>query len=324
MLRAYRIHFLSPSTPVRSYTLFGAVCWAYRLLGGDVLALCEEFREKPPFIISSPLPLAETERGETPLFPKPVLPVAERFEREDDLCAKLDRKDVKKAKYVTFSVLRSLLEMGVREERPLLGEGFRVGKIAISLSAEGKVSLKDTRDLSVRNSLNRVTMKSEQLFTEEAYLYGDRIFFVKYFDLTKEGVLRTCLELIEDTGLGANKNLGWGSVRITDATEDLGEITEFLDRRLKPGERYITLSPVLPRKNSLDLENSYYTIETYKSPVDTTFGGGFIWKRKVLYLKEGSLIKPAVRGWTGELRDVGTESVRAFQYGYEFPISVEG
>jgi CRISPR-associated protein Csm4 len=167
-------------------------------------------------------------------------------------------------------------------------------------------------------------MRSENLFTEEVYIYSDKVFFIKFFDREKEKIVKLCFEIIEDMGLGANKNLGWGCIKIRDVTNNFLEEITFLSKKLKHSARFMTLSPVLPRRDSLDLRRSYYRTETYKSPVDTTFGGGFIWKKKTLYLSEGSTLMPSKEGWTGELREVGTEDIKAFQYGYEFPICVEG
>ncbi len=324
MLKAYKITFNSPSTQIRSYTLFGAICWAYSLMGGDLESLLSKFEKEPPFIISSPFPVAKTEEGKTVLFPKPIIPISTQFERDDNICVKINRKDFKKTKYVTFKALKHIIENKFFEEKYLHINGFKVNNSVIHLNSEGIPYFKETKDLSVRNVLNRVTMKSENLFTEEVYFYTDKVFFIKYFYSGYINTVETCLNLIEDLGVGANKNLGWGNVEIEDTTRNIKDVIEFIESRMKNGKAFITLSPLLPKKDSLNLSESYYNIETYKSPIDTTFGRSFIWKRKVMYLTEGSFLKPSSGGWVGNLKEVGTNETKAFQYGYEFPLSVEG
>ena len=342
MLKLYRLKFLSPSADIRSYTLFGAICWAYQLLGGDVERLCEKFQQKPPFLISSPFPVLRTEAGkdytlrEVPLLPKPMLPIAKEFSREDDICKKVNRKPVKKAQYITVRAFERLIELGSLEERAFYSDEFKAVegfKRAIALDKEeiyNSVS-KVRRDISVRNILDRKTMKSLNLFTEEISYFPDMYFLIKYFDESFVGTVETCLLLIEDLGLGANKNVGWGRVRIKEDTKTFKELVEFIKRRFELGMRgtFVSLSPILPQKGMFNLEKSFYQVEPYKSPVDTTFGYDFAWKKKVLYLKEGSVIRKKQGGYVGQLKDVSAvlgdgKKVKAFQYGFEFPIGLEG
>ena len=327
MLKAYRLKFLSKSTSVRAYTFFGAVCWAYKLMGGDLEALLNKFRENnPPFLISSPFPIAESERSLSLVFPKPVLTISDTTEREDNVCKKINRKPIKKAKYVSFSVFTKILEGEIKNEKSLADlQEFEESK-GVIVHKSDKAWFEDFTGLSVRNVINRVVVKSENLFTEDYYLFSDRWFLVKFYDETFIPVLEECFKLIEDIGLGANKNLGWGNVRI-EPLEGFEEEVNYLDSRVKPSEKFITLSPVIPKENSLDINNSTYEYETYKSPIDTTFGETFIWKRKVLYLKEGSVLRRNYNfGWVGQAKDVGADDfgVKAFQYGYEFPVAVGG
>jgi len=337
MLKLYRISFFSPATPIRAYTLFGSICWSYRLIGLDVGELCKRFEDNPPFLISSPFPIVAIEKGNgikrIPLLPKPILPISNNFRREDDLCLKVNRKPIKKAQYITPQALKKLVESKELEEKSFNKSYFEIpekGKAKfIALREEGirKVLSRTRSDISVRNMLNRETMRSEQLFTESIYYYPEMYFLIKYFDEKMIEKIETCLELIEDNGLGANKNIGWGKVKIKEETTDLfKEFVAFIESRLvvSANKLFMTLSPMLPTEGSMDLSRSYYKVEPYKAPVDTTFGGSFIWKRKVLYLTEGSTIKPTGDKFVGCLKDVGTHNVKAYQYGFEFPISLEG
>ncbi len=328
MLKAYRLKFLSKSTPVRAYTLFGAICWAYRLMGEDLEKLLDNFKNgNPPFIISSPFPIAESKRGFSLVFPKPVLVISEKAEKDDRLCEKINRKPIKKARYVSFSVFRRIVEGEIKKEKALVNTKMfkETGKVIVQ---EGDIAcFEDFGGLSVRNVLNRITMKSDNLFTEEYYMFSDRWFLVKFYNSDIKPVLEECFKLIEDTGLGANKNLGWGSVKI-EPLQGFDEELEYLDSKvIKNAEKIITLSPVIPQKESLNIDDSTYEYEIYKSPIDTTFGETLIWKKKVLYLKEGSVLKKKENSkWIGCIKDVGAKDlgIEAYQYGYEFPIAVGG
>jgi len=149
MLKLYSLKFLSKSTPVRAYTLFGALCWAYRLMGGDIEKLLKGFKEgNPPFLISSPFPIAGSESGHSLVFPKPILPVSEEFERNDEICTKINRKPLKKARYVSFGVFMDIVEGRIREEKAL-AEGFEETN-GVVVHKSDKALFEDFKGLSVR------------------------------------------------------------------------------------------------------------------------------------------------------------------------------
>lgn len=327
MLKAYRLKFLSKSTPVRAYTIFGALCWAYRLEGKDLENLLKGFKEgNPPFLVSTPFPIAESKHGYSLIFPKPTMEISKEFSRDDYICGKINRKPLKKAKYVSFGVFKEIIEGKIHQEKDLANTDKYMESGGVIVHAGDKADFKDHEDLSVRNILNRITMKSENLFTERYYLFSDRWFLVKFYDESYVSILEECFKLIEDIGLGANKNLGWGRVKI-EPLKGFDEEINYLEGKVKPSARFISLSPVIPYKDSLNIDESTYEYEIYKSPVDTTLGATFIWKKKVLYLKEGALLqKKQNRKWTGCLKNVGSEELKvtAYQYGYEFPVAVGG
>ncbi len=323
-LKAYRLSFLSRATPVRSYTLFGAICWSFKLLGKDLNGLIDSFeRGTPPFLISDPMPIAQSNNTRILLFPKPALPVSKEFKREDDIYLKKDRKKVKKATRITFEVLRDVLEGKITEEAAFLDKSkFKISEHIISTTEE-EPKLTEATDTSTRNILNRISLKSENLFTEEYHLFSDRFFFIWLINEKYENTLDECFELIQDNGLGANKNIGWGKVRIEPLKGFEKEI-RYLSGKVKKASRFLTLSPVILQKDSIDFERSFYTIEPYKAPTDNTFGGPLIWKRKVIYVKEGAVLKSSKgSGFVGRLKHTDMGDFKVFQYGYEFPLEVK-
>ncbi len=327
MLKLYSLEFLSKSTRIRAYTLFGAISWAYKLLGKDVKALLDKFNSNPPFIISSPFPIVESKCGYVLAFPKPVLEMKllPKEERED-ICKKLDIKRIKKAEYVSFGVLKDILEGKIIYENELFdADKYSVMRKKKVITHKTDFAIfEDVPDLSIRNQLNRIAMKSENLFTEEAFYFSDRFFLIKYYDQGVIEEIEECFKLIEDTGLGANKNLGWGKVKIKDSSDEFKEELKYIDSKISTKGAFLTLSPVIPKKDSLDFGKSFYKTEIYKAPVDTSFGNQFLWKDKVMYLIEGSKLKPKNR-YVGHLKMVASlENFKVYQYGFEFPLLMGG
>ncbi|HIP43397.1 MAG TPA: type III-A CRISPR-associated RAMP protein Csm4 [Aquifex aeolicus] len=308
MIKAYRIKHLSPITRIRSFTLFGAFCWNYRFIHGKkkLQEFLEEFRQTPKFLISSPFPIVE----EKPLFPAPSI----KTENEKvNIIQKLKRKPFKKAKFTTLEVLKDLKNGEIKTYNDLVNK-CSVRKGILVKSNEEVSELKQQQMLFLRNSLHRITMKSERLFTETASLLKESYFIVKFIDEKFLSEFEIILKLMEENGLGGNKNIGWGKIKIEEFNID----TKIFEGN---GRRFITLSPVIPTEN-IDIERSLYELETFKSFTDATFSREII-KKKVFYLAEGSLIvKKENNKFAGILKNVGF-SENIYQYGYEFPIFLE-
>ena len=343
MLKAYRINFLSISSQIRAYTLFGALCWAYRLAYGEekLTKFLEEFKENPKFLISSPFPVVkycencnEEENiksiKETFLFPKPILPLKMKYEIPDIskdkekyleyICKKKERKNYKKAQFITEDVLKDFINGEINEEAKFIEEEkYKVfdKKIIYKSSKELKFLSDIKSTLLTKNAINRITSTSENLYTEEGTFYDMQFFLVKFYDSSIIKTFEVLLKITENLGIGKNKNIGWGNFEIKKLST-----FDWLDEYINNSEYFITLSPIIPsEEKNIDISRSFYEFGTYKAPVENTFNL-FLLKQKVIYLKEGSIIKSANKNYKGQLKQV-VENPAIYQYGLEFPIKVK-
>jgi CRISPR-associated protein Csm4 len=331
MLKTYIIDFKSISSPIRAYTLFGAICWAYRLAYSEeeLIKFLKQFKDYPKFLISSPFPIVKgyicednsKTLEEYYLFPKPILPLQKKFaENQADVCKKIERKSYKKAKFITEDVLKDFLNGKITEEKQLIENfEYKVYDKSIIYKADEEIKFKTSSksDLLTKNIINRITNTSDNLFTEECFYYDRQFFLVKFFDEDFIKKFNDTLKIIELLGLGKNKNIGWGKISITEDTQGkLNWLNEYIDN----SNRFVTLSPIIP-KSSIDLKNSFYEFEIYKSPIENSFSK-YILKQKVLYLKEGSVISSKTQDYKGQLKKV-VKDYEIYQYGLEFPLKVQ-
>ncbi len=313
MIKAYRLKHLSLHTPLKSYTLFGAFCWAYILYYGESKfeTFIKDYIQNPKFLISSSYPIYQ---GKT-LFPKPQL----RYFYEDDFKIedKLKRKPYKKARYVSMDVVKDIVKGDVKYQNDLMKK-YNVShgvitKDEIIEKEKEKEKAKTLSTILVKNSINRITNASESLYFEEGYFYDEEYFLVKFFDgFDKE--FEKILLLVQEMGLGGNKNVGWGKVEIKPMDVDLS----FLDN--KSTNTFITLSSMIANDN-IDVLKSSYNIYTFKSYTDQTFKSSIL-KKKVIYIEEGSILHKKTEGFCGSIKNVGFDE-HVYQYGLEFPVYLE-
>ena len=328
MLKIYRINFLSLSSPIRAYTLFGTICWAYKLAYGeeDLKKFLEQFKKDPLFLISSPFPIVKGYKDkkieEYFLFPKPILPLSiqpeDNNEKKEDICIKKDRKKYKKAKYITEDFLKDFISGKIKKEKDLINSPeYKVCKSIIYKNEKEMDFYSNIKsDLLTKNVINRITFTSDNLYTEEGTFYDKQYFLVKFYDEDFKKKFDLLLRIIENLGLGKNKNIGWGKVKFIEESNKLSWLDEHIDNT----SRFLTLSPIIPTKN-IAINESFYEFEIYKSPVENSFSK-YLMKQKVVYLKEGSFISSANDKYKGLLKQV-VKDPEIYQYGLEFPIKVE-
>ncbi|EEP59793.1 type III-A CRISPR-associated RAMP protein Csm4 [Sulfurihydrogenibium yellowstonense] len=306
MLKAYKITYLSPTSPVRSFTIFGAICWSYKLIHGEekLKEFLNGFKENPKFLISSAFPYVKDKF----LFPKPILPIKGD---STDFKVKIQRKDYKKARFITLEVLKEVIEGNIRYEEDFVKFKSSSGIIQ---SIDDNLKIEQKRHTQVRNMINRITSTSENLFSIESdFKIYDEYFLVYFIDTEFENEFQRLIKLTEDIGFGGKKSIGWGRVEISNL--DPEPLKGLIDLN---ADKFITLSPIIPTER-INPEESYYDIETFKSYTENTFEKERL-KKKVLYIKEGSVLKKKDKEKSGQLKEVENG---IYQYGLEFPIGVK-
>ncbi|WP_457626629.1 type III-A CRISPR-associated RAMP protein Csm4 [Persephonella sp.] len=298
-----------------SYTIFGAVSWAYYLLYGEdrLQKLLSDFENgNTPFLISSMLPRKEKNY----YFPKPNL----RAEREKN--PDFDYKELKKISYIDTNTLKKVLDGNIKTELELnrwLNKLLKDENLEIiSLASKNSISH------ALIDRLYGTTEGSGQLYFEEitAVSEGFVLIAVRDNDLKKE--LETVFNLLQDIGLGGNRSVGYGKVKF-GSFELFPEIEKYFYEKT---EKFLTLSPIIPESQTYDLKDSYYDYFTFRGAVDNNydFKNVDIWKEKVIYLREGSTLKVKnpkdIYGQFYPAKNINGKKI--FQYGLAFPLFIQG
>ena len=295
-----------------SYTIFGAISWAYLLLYGEerLNNLLNKYRDgETPFILSSILP-REKDRY---YFPKPNLK-AKRVKNSDD-----DYKKLKKISYIDFELMKQVLENEIKNELELNEQLKKKMK-----ESKGSLASKYAIPHASIDRLYGTTEGGGQLFFEEVITMGEGYILIAIKDESIKKELETVFNLLQDIGLGGNRSVGYGKV-IFGKFELFPEIEKYLKNKT---DRFITLAPVIPEKETYDLSNSYYDYFTFRGAVDNNynFKNVDIWKDKVIYLKEGSTLKVKqeknVYGQFYKSKTINGKEI--YQYGLAFPLFIQG
>ncbi len=300
---------LSPfKTFPESFTLFGSICWGVRVLYGknEVESLLEAFLEKPPFILSSPLPRFR----EDILFPKPALQGGWKGVRNTEEYK--EKKAFKKVQYISTDTLLKILKGEIKTEKELWEE----------VKSKPKIENPVKRVNVIHARINRIswTTTGGTMYNEETtFMATPFSVYIYFYDVSYVEKIQAALRF---TQLGGNKSTGMGYCEVSFNQDTL--LKEFIEH--KTG-RFITLSPVFPSEH-FELEESYYDVFPLLSAVEGYYEmplGNFL-KKKFLYISKGSFIK------TKELKDFHgslKEALRlpdkvVYQYGFAFPLYVRG
>ena len=295
-----------------SYTLFGAISWGYRILYGEekLKNLLQNFeKNNPEFLISSIFPRI----GNTYYFPKPNL----KAKRVDD--SNFDYKKLRKVSYIEFDILKKVLENEIKNE-------FQLHEELTKKQIKEKVSL-TAKDAIPHASIDRLYNTTEgagNFYFEEIVTLKEGYFLIAFNneDVKKEVV--AVFRFLQDIGFGGNRSIGYGKV-IFGEPEPFKEIEKYFYNKT---DRFILLSPIIPEKETYEFRNSFYDYFTFRGAVDNNydFKDVDIWKEKVIYLKEGSILKVKnPKNFYGQLYlSKSINGKKIYQYGLAFPLYIQG
>lgn len=280
-----------------SDTLFGAICWAIRMLAlADVGEWLKTFSAQPAFAVSAPLPIVRPGPGAAPVrfYPRPFLPplnarrvemlVVEEFKRyprEEKIAARLRvtarAKKLKQKSYLSEALFTEVVN-GQLDGAALYQRYTETGAAASDIEAVGSALLsyperrriQETGALSglVReedvqhNQVDRVagaTVEGALFFEHETYFrpWSGLWCVLRTEADTLKHLIAPALRYLADTGLGANRTTGKGHFDIC-----VGDAFT-LPQAATPNS-FITLSHYLPRAGEWprDGEPLHYELHT--------------------------------------------------------------
>jgi CRISPR-associated protein Csm4 len=302
------IVYLKPKSPFakavpRSDTLFGAICWAIKVLYGEkeLINLLDEFAsDNAPFIVSSLFPFVEKleTKKKTLFFPRPLLvpKLGKEFSSPEEY---KEAKKRKKARFVSESVFTSFID-GTYEAK---SESFVSQAGAIMTLAE-QAELKGLDGFFIeteiaRNSINRLTNAVEALYYEPITSvrnqedFSTGFYFLLKLDANSDKNLQPKLEaairFLEDKGFGGNSNVGFGHSEVEIQTNN--PISDY-----SQATRLITLSLMHPSKQDLEFladhkAETFGQLERRKGFLESLYLQDVkrVWKPTLFMFTEGSV-----------------------------------
>lgn len=319
----------SVETKVSSDTLFGALCWAVRVLYNEanLEQLLDQFRNNtPPFLISSAFPFKKIDGSYIFFLPKPIYPFlnTDQFpslmasgikpqNKKPYHSAKLEKisiftkyKTYKKTEYISHILFQGISQAGVKGEELLFKK-----YLENDWSKPPRTIVKGVQ----KNSLDRlcystagsgnVFYTSETFFSKDSGMY----FLIKTDNFA---YIEPLLKYIADSGIGANSRTG----------KNLFELYwEECDVTLSSaGNSFVTLSRIIADQQ-IDINHSSYDLVFIRSKVESReeFAGEDIWKNTVAYLKEGSIITSTTPLMGGIVPVKTIHGKTIYQYGFAYP-----
>lgn len=313
---------------IHSDTLFGAICWGIRTLYGEdkLLQLLSQFAlnpESPPFLVSSAFPCRPD--NDEYYLPKPYLkPLTSEQIRELAISHPTTDRPY-------HSLKRALMEMSIKykEFRKIEWVEYEVLKNHLKLMKEINLFtdfidgiLTEPRfkatEATQKNSLDRLTDStggSGNTFYNEENFYRSPwcLYFLIRSDSFSE-YITAVLKLLEDSGIGRNAKTGKNWFEVKARERNIVSDGE--------GPYFMTLSRYA-KNEPLLINKSFYTLASVRSKVESReeFAGEDVWKSRMTYFQEGSVLCPETRkdvyGCIKPVKNIGNKTI--YQYGYAYP-----
>ena len=325
----------------RSDTLAAAIaiCWSQIFEETP-----EEIFRNPPFRVSSAMPWVKTD-DEIRLF-LPMRKDVDFKEIEDSL--KLRAKVLKKIKWVEDSYWHKMFESKkfpladedkdelLRKKEQVESEGksarseierffkekFLAGNMLVKKVRRGKYFAVETNQ---RVTVNRLSPVSETFFFNEAYFSDKAGFWIlaDFDDNSAENKFRAALELLGDTGIGADRNYGKGLFKIEKILSD----DQIGLPRKDDADKTLLLSlwaPTLDEKDAVLNDSSCWELLMRGGWIAP--GRGVSAMRKPIWMfAEGSVIAGNVKGHAPDVTPPGLEvkvGHKVYRWGYALGVKI--
>ncbi|GAA5818353.1 MAG: type III-A CRISPR-associated RAMP protein Csm4 [Methanobrevibacter sp. CfCl-M3] len=316
-------HSIFPN--LSSNKIFGAICYSISELYVDILEdMIKDFKNDPPFILSSGFPVIYDDTNKVRFYPKPLVsedisgsdytrtmlkcsfptPVSEDISGSD-----YNYKEYNKIEFIQEEIFFKLSSGDINQEEII--KNFNSYKSSNGLLMEDEFDSKFSKIITPNNSVNRITNETEGIFyTEGRQFKNSGLFFIVEFngDENEEkykDIIESAIRFLRDRGFGGDISTGKGHFDY--------EIAEF-NLPSYESNYFLTLSQYIPSTEDLSKinKNSFYEISSKRG----RSSDGEI-RKKISFFKEGSVF-PHYNEFYGKIVESG-ENSPAVEYGYAFP-----
>ena len=301
-------------TYIPADTLFSAICqtWTTFYDPESLTTFLKGYTEDStvlPFMLTSTFPFAK----DVYFFPKPLM---------------LSTPS-KKSKRVRF-VSQSLFQNIVSGNPPEFNENQLVNGEEVWMTPEEREQLEtsDDEDFTIwtTNTRPRVTLGSRNSGSEIWHVQTVQfntncgLWFAAQFDSDEtKHKIETLLRVLGDTGIGGERNAGYGTFDFTEATLEIPTP--------ETGSQFVTLAPICPKSpeqlTRLLTGNIAYTLNPLTGWVSTT--GTTSRRKQVSMFAEGSILH-ASDTHIGRLVDLRPDNWEhpVYRYGYAWQVGTKG
>ena len=351
-IQASRLGLEKTDTYIRADVLFSAICQMWNMYYDTdslkrFLKNYIEDESELPLMLTSAFPYAH----DIYFYPKPVS-LCESEDTPEDMETEA-RKQIKKLQFVSSPIFQHIIsghqpkisknETDDCESRTtnivldnekiclINGESMWVN-CEENKQLEKAFNLKDKKEnkkVEISESLirPRVTIDRQSAGSEiwhiQAVNFNQNcgLWFAAKFDTEEtQKQFETLLSVLGDTGIGGERNAGYGMFRFTNDKPIPFPSTTVT-------ERFVTLSPICPKSSEqlahLLIGGCDYSLKTVSGWVTTT--GNAARRNQVDIFTEGSVF-PVCEDRVGSLIDLGAENYShpVYRYGYAWQIGIKG
>ena len=341
-------------TPFHADIIFGHFCWAIAYRHGEqaVSELLARYDASPPLLISDGFPLL----GEQAYLPMPQLPPADPAKlaatlgiaSDDRQAMRLYVAALKRMVKKPFVATNALQDLGSRglQGNSILAQVFKlhICPCSFDIRATGDCACRSWRDCPalnpearvirrckssypgesamavMHNTLNRISLASEQLYAQAETWPGHDIYFLAAIDESRfsRDLLNECLEYLLATGYGKDRSLGKGAITAFEITDS--------DLAVPDGANaFVSLSSAyMPQAGELDAGACYQPYVKYGKLSGEFALQPYPFKRPLVMLRAGAVIAGTPeRIYGGLVHPVHYEHPEVVQYGYAYPLWVK-
>lgn len=256
--------YSSFSEDIQSDTLFGAFCWSYKYLYGELKL--EEFIQKcmlgkPPIIFSN---MFEYEK-----LPMPLL---SRYKINKEDCSLEDFTRLKKVKSKTLISKKNFLEIA-NNNYENIEKSASISKIYIQTQVHNMVGRS-------ANTVNKDEDGAGNLFSVKSHFGRKFDIYILCDESIKE--YENVLELMFKLGIGARKSTGSGAFKVLEYAEE----TE-LTKNIENANAFVAISNFIPSEG--DSTAGHYKLITKFPKLDREFAStNAPFKKPVVMIQAGS------------------------------------